>query len=74
MNREGPPGRHPRQHVAPRTSRAAAVSRIILGLAQMFGATFSAVLVLRTGVNAASLGATAITVMLTVLSRVLFKG
>lgn len=40
----------------------------------MFGATFSAVLVLRTGVNAASLGATASTVMLTVLSRVLFKG
>jgi hypothetical protein len=52
----------------------AAAARIILGLAQMFGATFSAVLLLRTGVNPASVGATAITGMLTVLSRVLFKG
>jgi hypothetical protein len=58
----------------PRASRLAAVSRIILGLAQMFGATFSAVLLLQTGVNAASLGATAITLILTVLSRVLFRG
>jgi len=46
--------------------------RLVLGFAQMGGATFSAVLLLQTGMNPVSLGAVVITCALTGLSVILF--
>ncbi len=50
-----------------------AVVRILLGTAQVMGATMSAYLLLQTGTNAWSLGAVAVTGLLVVLSKLLFR-
>ena len=49
-----------------------AIVRYLLGMAQMFGATFSAVLLFLTGVNSLSLGGVIITELLTTASVLLF--
>lgn len=46
--------------------------RLILGLAQMGGATFSAVVLICSGVNRASLGGVIVTTILTSISVLLF--
>ncbi len=51
-----------------------AVVRILLGTAQVMGATVSAYLLLQTGTNAWSLGAVTVTGLLVVLSKLLFRG
>ena len=55
-----------------RLTRRWAVVRMGLGLAQMFGVTFSAVLLLLTGVNTASLLAVVLTAACTSISVLLF--
>jgi hypothetical protein len=55
-----------------RAERRWALLRVVLGCAQMFGAAFSVVLVLETGVSPVSLTSVAITCSLTSLSVLLF--
>jgi hypothetical protein len=49
-----------------------AIVRIVLGIAQIFGATFSFTLLIQTGVNPLSLGAVIVTGLLTTISVLLF--
>ena len=49
-----------------------AIVRTVLGVAQVFGATLSFVLLLQTGVNSLTLGAIIITGLLTTTSVLLF--
>lgn len=63
------------EHRPPTPSeRRWAIVRYLLGMAQMFGATFSAVLLFLTGVNSLSLGGVIITGLLTIASVLLFGG
>ena len=56
-----------------RTSeRARALLRIALGTSQVFAATVALVLLLQSGVNAASVGATVVTLRLALASKPLF--
>ena len=48
--------------------------RLVLGLAQMAGATVGACLLLRTGITGLTLGVVGVTGLLTVASRRFFKG
>jgi hypothetical protein len=47
-------------------------ARLALGLAQMFGAVFSLVVLITTGVNQISLSATVLTCLFTIVSVLLF--
>jgi len=49
-----------------------AIVRTVLGVAQVFGASFSFVLLIQTGVNSLTLGAIIITGLLTTISVLLF--
>lgn len=49
-----------------------AIVRTVLGVAQIFGASFSFVLLIQTGVNSLTLGAIIITGLLTTISVLLF--
>ncbi|HZU30222.1 MAG TPA: hypothetical protein VFB79_03850 [Candidatus Angelobacter sp.] len=51
-----------------------AIVRLVLGLLQMFGAVFAAVLIVQTGLNSVSIGAAIATGLLTLLSISLFGG
>lgn len=62
----------PEDPAGARSTRRWAVLRIVLGLAQMFGATFAAVLLLLTGVHAVSLAAVVVTAACTTISILLF--
>jgi len=55
-------------------ARRWAVVRILLGTAQVMGATVSAYLLLQTGTNQWSLGAVAVTGLLFAVSKLLFWG
>jgi hypothetical protein len=55
-----------------RMSVRRAVVRLVLGLAQMFGAALSLTLLLQTGINRVTLIATAATSILTTASLLLF--
>jgi hypothetical protein len=48
--------------------------RLVLGLAQMAGATVGVCLLLRTGITGLTLGVVGVTGLLTVASRRFFKG
>jgi hypothetical protein len=48
--------------------------RLVLGLAQMVGATVGACLLLQTGITSLTLGVVGVTGLLTVASRRFFKG
>ena len=54
------------------SDRHRAIARVVLGLAQMFGAAFSLVLLLRLGVTWLSLTAVALTCLSTTVSVLLF--
>lgn len=58
---------------AERRTRRRAVARFVLGNAQMFTAATACVLLLQTGVNRWTLGATTVATALTLTSRVLFR-
>lgn len=51
-----------------------AIVRLVLGISQVFVATFGVVLLVMTGVNRFTLGAAVVGLGLTLLSRFLFKG
>lgn len=60
------------QSPSTRSTRRWAIVRIGLGIAQVFGATFAAVLLLSTGVNTGSLLAVVLTAACTSISVLLF--
>ncbi len=51
-----------------------ALVRIVLGTGQIVGATVSLVLLLRTGINGPSVSVTVFTGLLTLTSKLLFRG
>ena len=55
------------------TERRWALLRWALGMAQMFGAVVSVVLLVQTGANAVSIGAVIVTSLFTVISLWLFR-
>jgi|GEM_PF-3300896 len=62
-------------HIPPTPKEKAwAVIRMSLGLAQTMGAVVSLYLLVQTGVNALSIGAAAVTTILTLISLALFRG
>lgn len=54
--------------------RTVGVVRIALGIGQIMGATVSLILLLQTGVNGLSVSATVLTGLLTLASKLLFRG
>jgi len=68
---ENPPSSN-RSRISARIRRLAFV-RIVLGAGQIMGATVSVILLLQTGVNGLSLSATAITGVLMLASKLLFR-
>ena len=54
--------------------RRRAMLRFALGMLQMFGAVVAVILLIQTGVSAATLWATGITTACSLMSRLLFRG